>query len=272
MPYTVNVNDPTQPIDTVDRSTAAAEFRGLKGFLVGATTIASAAMPNPFAAPTNIIDYTGTVTCTGFTAAPVAGMRRTLVCAEAAVFTAGANLRIAGVTSGQNLAVVAGQVLELVAITTTLFSIGVLGYVAASDVAFRLEPAASFEYIGSPTKITLGAELLDTAAACSASRFTCPTSGLYHIDFSAAIRGDAVTKAVLLYKNGAQIQGASCGFTAQNYGHALAGSLLVNLTVGDYLELYGSVNGGTNYIQGGDYESAPQTHSTYLQGYLVKAA
>ncbi len=33
MPYTPNPQDPTQPVDTVDASTAAAEFRALKLFM-----------------------------------------------------------------------------------------------------------------------------------------------------------------------------------------------------------------------------------------------
>jgi len=152
MPYTPDINNPAQPVDTVDRSTAAAEFRTLKGHLVGATVVASAATPNPFAAPANIIDYTGTVTCTGFTAAPLAGMRRTLVCAGAAVFTAGANLRIPGLTAGASLTTVAGQVLELVAITTTLFSLSTTGVVAA-------------QIVGSAPSLTAGAAT--TSASCS---------------------------------------------------------------------------------------------------------
>lgn len=91
---------------------------------VGKTTIASAATPDIFAVTTgHLIDYTGTATCTGFVAAVSAGSHRTLYCAGAAVFTAGANLLIDGITSGSNLTCVAGDILEVVANTTTQFKI-----------------------------------------------------------------------------------------------------------------------------------------------------
>ena len=66
------------------------------------TTVASAATPDIWTAVGGVINYTGTVTATGFAAAPQAGASRTLVCAGAAVFTAGANMLIAGVASGSN--------------------------------------------------------------------------------------------------------------------------------------------------------------------------
>lgn len=85
------------------------------------TTIASAATPDIWTAAGNIIDYTGTTTATGFAAAPQAGARRTLVCAGAAVFTAGANMLIQGVASGANFTAAAGDEIEVLAITTTQF-------------------------------------------------------------------------------------------------------------------------------------------------------
>lgn len=91
---------------------------------VGKTTVASATTPDIFAATVgNFIDYTGTTTCTGFTAAVSAGSHRVLYCAGAAVFTAGANLLIDGVASGSNLTCVAGDILDVVANTTTQFKI-----------------------------------------------------------------------------------------------------------------------------------------------------
>lgn len=93
------------------------------GVNTGVTIVASAATPDIFAATVrNVIDYTGTVTCTGFAAAPQAGVTRRLICAGAAVFTAGANLIIDGTPTG-NLTVTAGDILEVTAITTTQFRI-----------------------------------------------------------------------------------------------------------------------------------------------------
>lgn len=86
------------------------------------TTVASAATPDIFAVTVgNLVDYTGTTTCTGFAAAPLAAARRTLLCAGAAPFTAGANMLINGVASGVTYTCAAGDQVDAVAITTTQF-------------------------------------------------------------------------------------------------------------------------------------------------------
>lgn len=68
------------------------------------TTVASATTPDIFAVTTGqLINYTGTATCTGFVAAPRSGMFRILHCADACSFTAGANLLIEGIPSGTTI-------------------------------------------------------------------------------------------------------------------------------------------------------------------------
>lgn len=90
------------------------------------TTVASATTPDIFASLVGaVVDYTGTATCTGFVAAPKAGIQRTLVCAGAAVFTAGANMLIDGVSSGSNFTASAGDKLYVIAVTTTQFRVAV---------------------------------------------------------------------------------------------------------------------------------------------------
>ena len=90
------------------------------------STIASAATPTIFSTTVgNVINYTGTVTCTGFTAAPVAGVRRTLICAGAAPFTAGASMQIDGFASGQTYTATAGDSVEVIATTTSVFKLTV---------------------------------------------------------------------------------------------------------------------------------------------------
>lgn len=89
------------------------------------TTVASAAGADIWTTTGNTIDYTGTVTATGFAAAPQAGARRTLICAGAAVFTAGANMIIPGVASGNNYVAVANEKIDVFAITTTQFLLAV---------------------------------------------------------------------------------------------------------------------------------------------------
>ena len=86
------------------------------------TTVASAATPDIFATSVgNLVDYTGTAIATGFTTAPQGGPSRTLVCASACGFTAGANLLIDGVASGQTYTAAPGEHIQVTAVTSTQF-------------------------------------------------------------------------------------------------------------------------------------------------------
>lgn len=85
------------------------------------TTVASGTTPDIWTATGRLINYTGTATATGFAAAPQAGASRELLCADAAVFTAGANLLIQSVSSGSNFTAAAGDVIKIIAVTTTQF-------------------------------------------------------------------------------------------------------------------------------------------------------
>ena len=96
------------------------------------TTVASAATPDIWTGTGHLIDYTGTVTATGFAAAPQAGATRTLVCAAAAPFTAGANMLIDGFASGTTFTAVTGDVVEIIAVTTTQFRLKPRLYTNAS--------------------------------------------------------------------------------------------------------------------------------------------
>lgn len=99
---------------------------GLNGKL---TTVASATTPDIFAVTVgNLIDYTGTATCTGFVAAPQAGAERTLVCADTAIFTAGANMLIDGFGSGQSFTAASGDKVVVRATTTTQFRLTIQRY------------------------------------------------------------------------------------------------------------------------------------------------
>lgn len=86
------------------------------------TTVASATTPDIFATTIgNLVDYTGTTLATGFAAAPIAGARRILLCAGACSFTAGANMLINGLQSGESYTCAAGDQVDVVAVTTTQF-------------------------------------------------------------------------------------------------------------------------------------------------------
>jgi hypothetical protein len=117
---------PVAPIYTADNisvGTVITEGGNITGGINEArTTVASASAPDIFALTVgNTVDYTGTATASGFAASPQAGAQRILVCAAAAKFTAGANLIIEGVTSGQTYTATAGEKILAIAMTTTLF-------------------------------------------------------------------------------------------------------------------------------------------------------
>lgn len=116
----------------------------------GRATVASAATTAPiWAATGNQIDYTGTTTATGFPAAPRAGAERTLVCAAACAFTAGANMLIAGVTSGSTVTMAANDVVKVRAITTTQFHLSIERYSGQPVVGYYVGTSApSNPYIG----------------------------------------------------------------------------------------------------------------------------
>jgi hypothetical protein len=84
-------------------------------------TVASSTTPDIFGAAGNTIDYTGTANCTGFAAAAQPGMTRTLICAGACQFTAGANLLIEGIVSGVTITLAANAICNVIALTTTKF-------------------------------------------------------------------------------------------------------------------------------------------------------
>lgn len=96
------------------------------------TTVASAATPDIWTSVGGVVNYTGTVTATGFAAAPQAGARRSLVCAGAAPFTAGANVLIDGYQSGVTYTATAGDVVDVIAVSTTQFRLKPRLYTDAS--------------------------------------------------------------------------------------------------------------------------------------------
>lgn len=137
------------------------------------SSIASAATPDIFAVTVgNIIDYTGTATCTGFAAAPQAGAERTLICADAAVFTAGANLLIRGVPSGQNWTATPGAHIVAIAITTTQFRLVVNGGGGAVGGGADLAFYENDQTINSDYTITTNKNAMSTGPITIASGVT----------------------------------------------------------------------------------------------------
>lgn len=112
-------------METVLDDTTAAAARATLLIETG-STVASATTPDIWTGTGHLINYTGTATATGFAAAPQAGAARTLVCAGAAVFTAGANMIIPGIAPAANFTAAANTRIEVVALSTTQFLLNVL--------------------------------------------------------------------------------------------------------------------------------------------------
>lgn len=112
------------------------------------TTVASGTAPDIWTSTGNIIDYTGTATATSFAAAPQAGARRTLICADACVFTTSANLIVEGFDAGRDVTMAANAIVEVLAITTTQFKLrySITGSFTATGTGFASNPTGTVRY------------------------------------------------------------------------------------------------------------------------------
>ncbi len=113
------------------------------------TVISSASTSDIWGATaSDVIDWTGTATTTGFPAAPVAGARRQLKCAAACKFTAGANLEILGVESGVTVTMNAGARVTILAKSTTTFQLeySLSGTFTATMTGFASPPTKTWSY------------------------------------------------------------------------------------------------------------------------------
>ncbi len=99
-----------------------------------ATVASAATTADIWGAAGNQIDWTGTVTCTGFPAAPQAGAERVLICAAAAPFTAGANMLIDGVASGGTVTCAVNDQVIVRAVSTTQFKLSRVRYDGAAGL------------------------------------------------------------------------------------------------------------------------------------------
>lgn len=95
-------------------------FSGHQDF-ARATVASHATTADIWNATGNQIDWTGIATTTAFPNASQAGVERTLICAGACSFTAGANMLIEGIANGGTLKCSANDVVTVLAITTTQF-------------------------------------------------------------------------------------------------------------------------------------------------------
>lgn len=102
-------------------------FTGAQNY-ARATVASHATTADIWGAAGNQIDFTGTATVTAFPSAPQAGASRELICAAACSFTAGANMLIDGLSSGQTFVCEANDVVTVRAITVTQFRLSIGRY------------------------------------------------------------------------------------------------------------------------------------------------
>ena len=129
-----NAQSAIAELNSESASTISNNFTGAQN-TARATVASAATTADIWAAAGNQINWTGTVTATGFPPAPQAGASRELITAGAAVFTAGANMLIDGVASGSNLTCATNDIVILRAVTTTQFKLTRQKYDGTAQVA-----------------------------------------------------------------------------------------------------------------------------------------
>lgn len=116
-------------------------FTGYQNF-ARATVASHATTADIWTALGNQIDWTGTATTTAFPTATQAGSERVLICAGACSFTAGANLIIDGVASGNTITLAANDTVTVLAITTTQFKLTIDKYKTSNGGSTSTSSAA----------------------------------------------------------------------------------------------------------------------------------
>lgn len=164
-------------------------FTGFQNF-ARATVSSHATTADIWNALGNQINFTGTATVTDFPDAPQGGAVRELICAGACSFTAGSDMLIDGVSSGNTVTCAANDVVIVRAISTTQFRLTRIRYdgLAQKHVASNLR---AHIYLGNGTgSSSTNVRLMTTTAentlnatiahsATAGSSITVPVSGMY---------------------------------------------------------------------------------------------
>ena len=120
------------------------------------------------------------------------------------------------------------------------------------------------------TKVTFDTEVFDTANAFASDKFTVPQDGKYriysqltHYSVSSGQISDCRTQ---IYKNGSQYKEVLTIFgSTQGYFISLFNSAIMDLAVGDYIEMYAQINVGSGTVQ----VSGSSNKETYFGGFKI---
>ena len=152
------------------------------------------------------------------------------------------------------------QIADL-AVTSGKLASGVL---PTNTPAFYAYGAAQSIPDSTDTKINLPSTLLDTNSAVASNKFTVPSgeAGTYFLSAQCGYNSasDWDVHFVKIFKNGSQISKSS---NRQEYDTLNNTSIITNLSVGDYIELY--VNQGS----GSSQNIRTPSSETYLQGFKL---
>ena len=98
------------------------------------------------------------------------------------------------------------------------------------------------------TKVTFNNELIDTNNAFADSKFTVPSGQAGVYQFNVSIRMGAIAADsgmnIFLYKNGSEYTRIVAYITDESENPIFGAVQAMDLSVGDYVEVYGATNGG----------------------------
>jgi len=149
--------------------------------------------------------------------------------------------------------------------TITLKSGATLTNFPANTPAFRIEKSSNQTISNNTrTKATFNSEIYDTNNAFASDKFTVPSGEAGKYQFTTLLRfycdaNNAALTSVGFYKNGSTLD-TDANFELTNNSTdsirqtAIPYTTTLNLSVNDYIEVYGLIKGGgTLYISSGSY-------------------
>lgn len=156
-----------------------------------ATVASHATTADIWGADGNHIDWTGTATTTAFPAAPQAGVERELhISSNGAAFTAGANMLIDGVTSGNTVTCSANDIMVVRPITTTQFRLTRIKYDGTAQVSAGVNNivagrTTSYTLTSTPTLVTTAPTDYNLAITLPNASSLTPVRLLHTVDNTA---------------------------------------------------------------------------------------
>ncbi|MEQ1888653.1 MAG: hypothetical protein ABL951_05665 [Alphaproteobacteria bacterium] len=234
-----------------------------------ATVASHATTGDIWGAAGNQIDWTGTATTTIFPNAPQAGAMRRLICAGACSFTAGANMLIDGVSSGNTVTCAANDTVVVSAVSTTQFkltrikydgtaqaSVGDHGVIVNTGNGYGSTNTKIRRY--TTTQSSAGTAITYADSAANGGSFTINETGVYAftvIDYETGVTGAKIGVSV----NSAQLTTNIESITAANRLALAQGTVnpqhfsasgVARLVAGDVIRVHndGAATGTSDYV------------------------